>query len=75
MQEMQTQEMSALAAVLRSPTNSFVEKNLTKVSLPAIVEKMQESAPMLWNYLYDAAFSKQQRKRNTAKRPDKVSML
>jgi hypothetical protein len=74
MQDMQVKEMSALAAVLQSPANSFVEKDLTKVSLQVIANQMQEHAPSLWKYLLSGAHSKQQKKRNTKKCPDAVSL-
>lgn len=71
--EVVSEEMTALEGFLRTDSRPLVGNALTAIQLQNVANEMKEKTPVLWNILYNLAFTAKQERRETKKRPDKVS--
>jgi hypothetical protein len=68
-------EMDALVEELKEKSADITEQSVLGTVIDEVQEKVRVTAPVFYDLVKTAAWSKEQQKRNTLKEPTKVSML
>jgi hypothetical protein len=68
-------EMDALVEELKEKSADITEQSVLGTVIDKVQEKVRVTAPVFYDLVKTAAWSKEQQKRNTLKEPTKVSML
>jgi hypothetical protein len=70
--DMIDREMKLSASLFLSPPEELSEEHLTDLDFGVFMERVQASAPILWQILRRAAYTPEQEKRNKYKNPNMV---